>query len=188
MDMDLRKKELRREIREAAEALDKEYCRMADQAILRWAAALPEYETAGTVFCFVGTSDEIDTVPMLQDALARGKKIGVPRCVARGIMEVCCLSSLDDLEKGSYGIMEPKEGTLLMRPEELELAIVPCLSCSSDGKRLGHGGGYYDRYLEQTGAFRAVLCRGRSIREDIPMDVHDKRMDAVISEDGIKRM
>lgn len=47
-------------------------------------AGLPEYEQAGTLFCFVGTSGEIDTAPILEDALRKGKRVGVPKCTARG--------------------------------------------------------------------------------------------------------
>ena len=83
-----RKRALRREIKAAVAALDKGYTKEADLQIFRHVAGLPEYEQAGTLFCFVGTSSEIDTAPILEDALRRGKRVGVPRCISRGIMEV----------------------------------------------------------------------------------------------------
>ena len=149
---------------------------------------LPEFEQAGTLFCFVGTSGEIDTAPILEEALRLGKRVGVPRCIARGVMEVGEIRSLQDLEPGKYGILEPGVHAPVIQPEEISLAIVPCMSCSHDGRRLGYGGGYYDRYLDRTRAAKAVICRERVMRHDIPVEPHDQIMDMVISEDGVRRL
>ena len=78
-----RKKALRQEIKAAAAALDEGYTKEADLEIFSHVAGLLEYEQAGTLFCFVGTSGEIDTVPILEDALER-ENGGVPKCTARG--------------------------------------------------------------------------------------------------------
>lgn len=71
MDLEERKKALRQEIKAAAAALDEGYTKEADLEIFSHVAGLPEYEQAGTLFCFVGTSGEIDTVPILEDALRK---------------------------------------------------------------------------------------------------------------------
>ena len=84
MDLEERKKALRQEIKAAAAALDEGYTKEADLEIFSHVAGLPEYEQAGTLFCFVGTSGEIDTAPILKDALRKGKRVGVPKCTARG--------------------------------------------------------------------------------------------------------
>ena len=183
-----RKKALRREIKAAVAALDEDYTKEADRRIFRYVAGLPEYEQADTLFCFVGTISEIDTAPILQDALRQGKRVGVPKCTARGIMEVREIRSLQDLEAGNYGIMEPGAHAPVIQPGEINLAVVPCMSCSSDGRRLGYGGGYYDRYLGSTRAVKAVICRGRIMRGDIPVEPHDQIMDMVISENGVRRL
>ena len=75
--------------------------------------------------------------------------MGVPKCISKGIMEVYKIRSFDDLEPGKYGILEPKEGCEKISPKAIHLALIPCLSCSMKGERLGYGGGYYDRYLQQ---------------------------------------
>ena len=127
-----RKKALRQEIKAAAVALDEGYTKEADLEIFSHVAGLSEYEQAGTLFCFVGTSGEIDTAPILEDALRKGKRVGVPKCTARGIMEVREIRSLGDLEAGKYGILEPGAETPVIQPEEINLAIVPCMSCSHE--------------------------------------------------------
>ena len=181
------KKRLRQEMKLLAGKLEVDYCRKADAKIYRRIACLPEYERADTVFCFVGMRSEIDTVPILEDAWRRGKRVCVPKCVGKGIMNAYQINGMSELHVGSFGILEPGEHAVLILPEEIDLVLAPCLSCSRDGKRLGYGGGYYDRYLERVAAPKAVLCRRRVMREDIPVDDYDMRMDFVICEDYVEK-
>ena len=134
---------------------------------------------------FVGTEDEINTRPVLEDLLKRGKQVGVPKCISKGIMEVYKIRSFDDLEPGKYGILEPKEGCEKISPKAIHLALIPCLSCSMKGERLGYGGGYYDRYLQQITGTQAVLCRTALMCDEIPMEAHDRTIDFVICEAGV---
>ena len=55
----------------------------------------------------MGTEDEINTKPIIEDILKRGKRAGVPKCISKGIMEVYEIHSMDDLAPGKYGILEP---------------------------------------------------------------------------------
>ncbi|MCC8024215.1 MAG: 5-formyltetrahydrofolate cyclo-ligase [Clostridium sp.] len=188
MNLKERKRQMRREIKARVARLDGAYCRKADRSIFKHIIGLPEYRQAQRIFCFVGTQAEIDTAPIIEDALSKGKIVGVPRCVDKGIMNVCRIESLKGLEMGQYGILEPGEEAAILLPEEIDFAVVPCLSCSSTGKRLGYGGGYYDRYLAGTGAFKAVICRAQIMEEDIPWESHDVVMNAVVSECGVLRI
>lgn len=185
--MSEKKKQLRQEVKLLVENLDEAYCRQTDAEILERVTSLPEYVQAETVFCFVGRRDEIDTVPILTDAWKRGKRVCVPKCAGKGLMDAYLIRGMDDLQAGSFGILEPGDHAKKMMPEEIDLVLVPCLSCSRSGKRLGYGGGYYDRYLEKVTAPKAVLCRSRVMREDIPVEDHDLTMDLVISEDYVGR-
>ena len=142
----------------------------------------PAYKAAGTVFCYAATAQEPDTRAILEDALAADKCLCVPKCIGDGIMKAVRISSLEDLHPGKYGIPEPAEGLPEIAPEIIDLAIVPCVAASTDGRRLGHGAGYYDRFLSPIGAKRICLCFKALLREDIPMDAHDLLMDKVISE------
>lgn len=188
MDKAELKRRLRREMGERAAKLDMAYCCEADRAIFRYITELPEYQQAKCIFCFVGTESEVDTVPIIKDVLKKDKILGVPRCVGKGVMDVCRIDSLDSLKPGRYGILEPGKDADLLRPEEIDVAVIPCLSCSPDGLRLGYGGGYYDRYLPQTKAFKTVICRERMMRENIPADLHDVVMDVVVCEMGVRRI
>lgn len=176
------KKKLRKEIKQQIAGLSEKYCRTADREIQKKAAEYIRENPTDTIFCFVGTNLEIDTKPILKEILRSGKRLGVPKCIEKGLMEVYEIRSLDELQTGSYGILEPKEGLPWINPDNIGIALVPCLSCDKDGWRLGYGGGFYDRYLIRTPAKRVVLCRSVLMRADIPREELDLQMDIVITE------
>lgn len=183
-----RKQELRKLVRLQVSGLSYEYCIQADRVICQTVTGLDEYHKARTVFIFVGTEAEINTRPIITHALEHGKQVAVPKCISKGVMEACLIDSLDDLEEGSYGIQEPGNDAARVQPEEIDLAVVPCCTCSHMGKRLGYGGGYYDRYLGRVAGMKAVICREKIMRDDIPVEEHDQAADMVVSEAGIWRM
>lgn len=187
MSLAEQKKKMRTEVKQYRRELPAEYCRQSDSAIFSLVSGLNEFKQADVIFCFVGTAEEVDTMSVIQEAWRLGKRVGVPLCVHKGIMEVRQIFECADLQAGFYDILEPKKDMPLIVPEEIELAIVPCLSCSHDGKRLGYGGGYYDRYLMHVRAPKAVVCREQLMRNDIPVAEYDLRMNLVISEEGVWR-
>lgn len=185
MNIKQEKKRLRKWARETGRALNAVYKDKSDRAICEKLHELDEYAEAGTVFCFVGTADEIDTSEFLEKVWNDGKRLAVPRCEGRGIMNAYEISSMDELEEGMYGIMEPVEGCRRMNPDEIDFAVIPCLSCDEKGYRLGHGGGYYDRYLEKTGCSTAVVCREALIADEMPAEPTDIPAGVVVTEERL---
>ena len=179
------KRELRAEIRRREAALPEEYLKASGAAICERLWELPEFQKAGTVFVFVGCGAEIDTSDLIERMLSAGKRVLVPRCEAKGIMHAYEIKSLSELSPGSYGIPEPSGGAKKADPAEIGFCIVPCLSCDREGYRLGHGGGYYDRYLEQVHVPRTVICRERLMLDSVPHEAHDLRMNLVVTETQI---
>lgn len=181
----IEKKQLRKALKEKRNTLAPGICASSDTAIFRNICSWDIYQKANVIFCFVGTEDEINTKPILEDILKRGKRAGVPKCISKGIMEVYEIHSFNDLAPGKYGILEPVDTCKKIPPEEIDLALIPCLSCSRTGRRLGYGGGYYDRYLNHVAGTQAALCRTALMCDEIPMEEHDRTMDFVICEEGV---
>ncbi len=179
------KSELRAQVARQLKNLSPVYCRKADEAICRHLLHSSLYQKAETVFCYMGTEREIDTSAIIRTALADGKRLVLPLCTDKGIMEAREIRSLGELVSGKYGILAPMLSCPLVEPERLDLAIVPCCTGNARGQRLGYGGGYYDRYLLRTECPRVLLCRGRLTAEDIPMEPHDLVMDYLVTEVGM---
>ena len=141
------KKALRSEVRAAERALSPRYRASSNAGINARLLALPEFAIAQTVFAFVGTAREIDTRSFLAETLRRGKRLCVPLCTGPGIMELRRIASFDDLAPGANGIPEPKADCPAVSSDEIDFAVIPCVSCDREGHRLGQGGGFYDRFL-----------------------------------------
>ncbi len=179
------KQQLRAVMRARERQLSDRYRRESDQAIAAHLTAMPEYQAAGTIFCFVGTPHEIDTRPILENALAAGKRLCVPLCTGPGMMELRQISTLSQLSPGAYGIPEPPEDAPTVSVDETDFAILPCLTCNHLGHRLGQGQGYYDRFLAHYRSGAVLLCREKLIREEIPLEPHDYPIPWVLTERGL---
>ena len=179
------KQELRKQIAEEVKALESEYCACADAAICENVRASKLYQDARTIFCYIGTEREIDTKALLNAALSDGKRLALPLCVGKGIMEGRQIRSLSDLVNGKFDIPAPSLECPVIEPEEFDLVIVPCSTGNEKGQRLGYGGGFYDRYLGKTKCPKILLCRRSLVKDDIPVEEHDLIMDFLATEDGL---
>lgn len=178
------KQRLRRVIRELDAQLSPRYRMDTDRAIAAHLLAMPEYQAAGAIFCFVGTGHEVNTRPILADALAAGKLLCVPRCTD-GRMELRQITALDQLSPGAYGILEPPADAALCCVDTVDFAVLPCVTCNHSGQRLGHGGGYYDRFLSTYRGGTVLLCREKLIRAEIPIEPWDMPIPWVLTERGL---
>ena len=180
------KAQLRQTIRKLDAALSEKYRTLSNQAIAAHLLAMPEYQAAGTVFCFVSMGTEIDTHPILEQILHSGKALCVPRCEASaGVFTLRMVTDLSQLSIGSYGIAEPSEDAPLLSPDQVDFAILPCMTCDHYGHRLGRGGGYYDRFLSHYRSGSVLLCREKLIREEIPLEPLDMPVPWVLTEAGL---
>lgn len=185
MTVSEQKKNLRTQVRRLERELSPEYKKSADKSITKRIIKLEEYKTAHSVFCFVGTDREIDTTPLLEQILADGKQLLVPLCTGPGVMELRQITALSQLEKGAYGILEPKRDTPVVDGTEVDFAVVPCVSCDRAGHRLGQGGGYYDRFFENCAIPAVLVCREALVQEQIPTEEHDVVFQKVVTEAAV---
>lgn len=154
-----------------------EFSQIASEKIIK---DCKEYITADTVYAFVSFGKEIDTSHIIKDALARGKRLLLPRVTKEGMVfkEV---ADLNNLIRSDYGILEPA-GTL---PDIWEdgFMLVPGVVFGRDLYRIGHGAGYYDKFLAETekNIFKAGFCYNFQIIDKVPAEEHDIRIDAIYS-------
>ena len=168
--------------------------------------ALPEYKSADLVLAYIPDTLEADCTPVILDALEKGKKVCVPKVdftamkAGQSKMDFYFLDgskTLDEqLETGMFGIREPKAGLeKFVREKDCRVksghdtaifVLVPGVAFTKDGKRLGHGKGFYDIYIERMkkagmNPFLCGICLPCQVLEDLPADEHDVLMDVILS-------
>ena len=154
------------------------------------------YAASHTLFIFVSDPSEVETRGIIASALKDKKRVALPRCIdAAGTMEFYYLDAALPFEAqteiGAYGLTEPK--TVLEKVDTKDfphasLFLVPALAFSRDGRRLGKGKGFYDRYIARISyAFPVLagLCFSCQIISDVPSGVRDARVSHIVCEDGI---
>jgi 5-formyltetrahydrofolate cyclo-ligase len=160
------------------------------RAICAAFTALPAYAAARTVMWYVDAGSEVRTRHTLPAALGHGKRVVVPWCVVEtSELELFRLEDMSELVEGAYKILEPKAELRALparrvRPDELDLVMVPGTAFDPRGARMGQGKGYYDRLLSgaRADAPLVALAFDCQVFDEIPVAAHDVFMDAVITE------
>ena len=179
------KKELRTEIRNRISGFAEGYKRESSTAITKAVLNSPAFNAAESIFVYVSTENEPDTSAVISEALKTGKRVFVPKCLRKGIMIPVEITVDTVFESGYMGISEPKEYDINTGVTEIDLSLIPCLSANGKGERLGHGAGFYDRFLSDIKTVKMCLCFDDALSPDIPTDSHDIKMDFIVTEKEI---
>jgi 5-formyltetrahydrofolate cyclo-ligase len=158
-------------------------------ALLANLRAVPEFTAARHVMLYLAMPGEV----RVEDVIEEGKRWYVPRCApGRRLAVHPWVAGATPLRAGPFGIREPDaERVEEVGAEVPEVVIVPGLVLGEDGRRVGYGGGYYDRFLPRTrpgcvrvGVMPSVLVVGAG---ELPVDLWDVPLDVVVTEVGIVR-
>ena len=183
------KAELRARIRPLTAALAPAEQVARSEAACRLLAALPEFTGARSIFLFLSIADEPGTESLIHAALAAGKRVAAPRTdwPARTMTPIE-LSSVDDVSLADRGLLEPR-GDLVVAIETIDLVIVPGVAFDRFGRRLGRGGGFYDRFLAHPWlrAVRCGLAFHEQLVEEVPAEQHDASIDLLVTDAGVLR-
>lgn len=185
MDILTEKKQLRTLLRKQRREIPEDLRKKLNEGIFRNVTASEDFGKADTLLLYVSCKGEADTIRILQQALRLQKKVAVPRCGENGAMQFFLIQDMEELAPGAYGILEPT-GMQMPQITANTVCFVPGVAFTKNGERLGQGGGYYDRFLEQYPTLRTVgICYSSMLLDTIPAEGHDKCVDAVITEEMI---
>lgn len=187
MDIKSRKTDLRNEYLAKRRAISDEERLARDTEICHFILSSASFRYASTVLAYYPRAYEIDIRPALEQALALGKRVALPRCEAEHRMQYHYVSTLDGLAPGSYGILEPDADAPLFEESHAasSLCLVPGVVFDAHGYRIGYGGGYYDRFLHNYhGSLAGVIYRD-FILPSIPYGRYDLALPVMITNTGI---
>ena len=181
----------RKRIREAQKELTDEYMTEASEAIREQLMRMEEYRKAKTVMLYVNCGKEVVTRTLMDVANRAGKTVCLPLCydTDQHLMDARLWNAKHKLVAGAYGIPEPASDAPVIDPEDIDLVVLPCMSCDAECNRIGHGAGYYDRYLAKLrkDAVTIALCYDAILIDNVPTEEHDEKVNAVITEKNIFR-
>ena len=141
------KAELRKKILQEMKALSQEQKRAMDRALTERFLHHPFYQEAKNIATYLSFPHEFQTQELIEQALKDGKKVLIPKTYPKGRMEFVVYNP-QQLAKTSFGLLEPQGDLEVVEPSQIDLIHVPGLAFTTEGYRIGYGGGYYDRYLE----------------------------------------
>lgn len=149
---------------------------------------LKEYLQACTLLVYLSFRQEVNTLPLIENAWQQGKKVLVPVCMPEKNILLSELKNLRELAGGFCGIPEPTcEFIRPASPSQVDLAILPGVAFDFRGYRLGYGGGYFDRFLAKHYASFPLIALAYDFQliDALPVEEHDMRVDIIVTEKKI---
>ena len=141
----------------------------------------PRLINADTLLLYSALQDEVPTQSLLDELVAQGKTVLLPRVVSDTDMELRQYTGLQDLQVGAFDILEPT-GKLFTDYEKIDVAVVPGMAFDKEGHRLGRGKGYYDRFLRLLPkTYKIGICFSWQLVDNVPTDEHDILMDQIMT-------
>ena len=178
------KQKLRAEIKEWRRAMPDGQKKRADRKIRERLVRLREYARCHTLLAYVSLPIEVDTLGLIERALADGKRVAVPRCIEGSHeMEFYYITGMEDLAPQTCGVLEPVPGRCeLVTRYDGSICIVPALAYDRSGFRLGYGAGYYDRFLSRYPHPKIGIPYAHNLCKGLWHGRYDVAVDLVVTE------
>lgn len=179
------KAQMRRELRARRQSLSSAQRRIKAQRAARALARAVRRWQARHVAVYLSLADELDTAPLIGELRRLGCRLYVPVIARAGAM--CFAQLAPPFRHNRYGIVEP---AVVRAPKKLDLIVLPLLAFDAAGRRLGMGGGYYDRWLAAHAGGKPPRRIGYAYAVQevarVPAGAHDLRLQAVVTETGLR--
>lgn len=172
------KAELRKQVLQEMKAISQEQKQAMDQALTDQFLKHPFYQEAKVIATYLSFPHEFQTQELIEQALKDGKKVLIPKTYPKGRMDFVVYDP-QQLVKTSFGLLEPQGDLEVVDASQIDLIHVPGLAFTTEGYRIGYGGGYYDRYLEYFSGHTLSTIYPCQIQDFIPEN-HDIPVEEVL--------
>lgn len=183
------KKQIRTANLNIRNSLSKEKNLTCSHAIMEKVVSHYDFSHAAELLIYVNYGSEVNTKGIISYGLMLGKRIYCPKVLEDGKMEFYEIHFPEELETGYKGILEPKEleERKWQASEANALMILPGAAFDKKGHRIGYGGGYYDRFIENSNfaGIKMALAYSFQVEDEIFFEVHDEKVDLIITENEI---
>jgi 5-formyltetrahydrofolate cyclo-ligase len=181
--MNERKQRLRKQARAARTAIDAETSRAHAEAAAENLLGVPGLASARIVLAYAATPEELDPRPAVEALYALGSLVALPRIEGPGVLGAHLVEPDASLEAGPMGIAQPPGGAPRAEFESIDAVIVPGVAYDEEGRRLGYGGGYYDRLIPRLrpDCLLVGFAFDEQVLEALPAEEHDRRVDALVT-------
>lgn len=173
MDVGAEKRRLRSEALRRVDAMRPTQRALEEELVTAAIQDAPEWRAAATVLLYRNLPGEFSTVGLANGAWRAGKRVALPRVTGPGQLALHEVRTWTDLRPGgAFGIHEPAASLPAVEPPEVDLAVVPGVAWTREGRRLGRGGGFYDRLVPR---LRLAWGVGFDIQvmAALPLEPHD---------------
>ncbi len=140
-----------------------------------------DFESYQVFGFYMPLGNEVDLRPLMEELINLGKTIVLPKVHDKKQMEFYPIQRIDEVHVGKYQVLEPNSKEKMPKTN-IKIMFIPGIYFSYDGYRLGFGGGYYDRYLEDYPHLKIGVCYSYQHITSIPTNCHDIPMDDIITE------
>lgn len=142
------------------------------------------FRNAEKVACYYSIGSEVKTLDTIQQMISEGRTLALPRIVGDDLV-FCSVKSFEELQKGEFGIMEPRKNCPII--DDFDIILVPAVAVMRTGQRLGYGLGYYDRFLSKHKATTIALEYSKLVVRNIPATDGDVPIQWIVTEDEVIR-
>lgn len=173
------KAELRGHIRSLKRQMTEERIAEKSKALCELFLATDAYRNAESLYGYMDCNQEVRTLPILQQALRDGKRVAIPKCYGSE-MRFIWMDDPTKVEKSRNGIPEPIADSPVA-DDKTALVLMPGMAFDRQGRRIGYGGGYYDKFLsEEPNHPTIALCYDFQMADQLPSEEFDIPVDAVL--------
>ena len=176
------KSELRKQVLQEMKVIPQKQKNTMDRALTDRLLHHPFYQEAKVIATYLSFPHEFQTQELIEQALKDGKKVLIPKTYPQGRMEFVVYDP-QQLVKIFFGLLEPQGNLEVVDASQIDLIHVPGLAFTREGYRIGYGGGYYDRYLENFAGHSLSTIYPCQVQEFNSED-HDIPVQEVLIDEG----